>query len=438
MKCIRSLGIGNSRPRFFLSLTIVMMLVLSFSAAAQNHYYVSTSGSDSNSGTTPSAPWKTISHAVSAFSLGSGGSVIHVADGTYSQNVSVNRGGSSPTARLVIQCDNGVASALAAQGHCMFSGSGVAFNLSGGSNFDIRGFDIGNNPNQMTAIDGQPCGPAGHSTCLDSVHILGNYIHDSAQNAPLDSSGCVILGTAPGAILPINHHGWYVNDLQVVGNIILRHGPLPKAACNTGPNGLYIDTQGAIIENNLIVQVHNIGIQNYGQDCNARISNNTVITAHFGMIITGGGEAQCTSGHNTINNNIILNTISSKFWGNIGCDASHPNLIGHNITDGVGADFDRTPNSCSTVSSLIHASGASLFVNYKTDGTGDYSLKAASPADAAGFTECTSGGAAPCVPTVDISALARSASTPSIGVFEGAASGASLPSAPTGLTAQVQ
>ena len=60
---------------------------------------------------------------------------------------------------------------------------------------------------------------------------------------------------------------------------------------------MYIDTQGAIIQNNLIVQVHNWGIQYYGQDCNARISNNTIITAHFGMNTTGGGEGVCTSGH---------------------------------------------------------------------------------------------------------------------------------------------
>ena len=73
VKWIRSLGIGNSRPRFLLAPAIVLMLALSLSAAAQNQYYVSTTGSNSSSGTSPSTPWRTCSHAIAAFSLGGGG-----------------------------------------------------------------------------------------------------------------------------------------------------------------------------------------------------------------------------------------------------------------------------------------------------------------------------------------------------------------------------
>jgi len=431
-------GIGNSRTRFLLALT-TMLLVLSLSAVAQNNYYVSPSGSDSNNGTSPGTAWKTVNHAISSFSLGSGGAVIHVADGTYSENVSVNRGGSSPTARLVIQCDNGIANAQAAQGHCKFNGSGFAITGGGtANNYDIRGFDIGNNPNMTVGYDGLYCGSGTQSTCNNSVHIIGNYFHDLAQNAPLDSNGCVLLGHSPGAILILNQHNHFVTDTQVIGNIIFRAGLLPRSQCNTGTNGMYIDTKAATIQNNLIVQVHNWGMQVYGEDCDQIVTNNTVITAHFGMNTTGGGEGVCTSGHNTIANNILMNTLSNKIWGLIGCDSSHPNLIGNIITDGIGADFDRTQLSCSTITPMVHASGASLFVNYKTDGTGDYHLKAGSPADAAGTILCASGGITPCVPKVDISTLARSTKTPSIGVFEGATSGAALPSAPTGLTAQVQ
>src|ERR1700675_337357 len=94
VKWIRSLGIGDSRPRFLLALTIVMMLLLSLSAAAQNQYYVSTSGNDSNNGTSSSTPWRTCSHAMASFSLGGGGAVITFAPGNYGTVCSVNRGGS--------------------------------------------------------------------------------------------------------------------------------------------------------------------------------------------------------------------------------------------------------------------------------------------------------------------------------------------------------
>src|SRR5216684_4044170 len=45
-------------------------------------YYVSTSGSDLNDGS-QTHPWFTIQHAINSFILGPGGTVIHVAGGTY-------------------------------------------------------------------------------------------------------------------------------------------------------------------------------------------------------------------------------------------------------------------------------------------------------------------------------------------------------------------
>src|SRR5271167_2208355 len=104
VKWIRPLGIGNSRPRFLLVLTIAMMMLFSLSAAAQNQYYVSTSGSDSNNGTSASTPWQSCSHAISSFSLGAGGAVINFAPGNYGTVCTVSRGGSSPTVRLVLKC----------------------------------------------------------------------------------------------------------------------------------------------------------------------------------------------------------------------------------------------------------------------------------------------------------------------------------------------
>lgn len=442
MKWTHSFEIGNTRPRFLLAMTVVMMLVLSLSAAAQNNYYVSPSGSDSNNGTSPGTAWKTVNKAISSFALGSGGAVIHVADGTYG-NVSVSRGGSSPTVRLVIQCDNGIASSLAAQGHCKFNGSGTAWSLNNGSNFDIRGFDIGGNGNQFDAIVGIPCGSMGHSTCLDSVHIIGNYIHDLAQNISLDSSGCSPFGQAPGAVLLLNHHGWYVNDTQVIGNTIFRYGPPSNPNCNTGPNGLYIDTQGAIIQNNLIVQVYNFGIQYYGQPCNAVISNNTIITNNAAMTVSGGGEGICTPGNMTISNNIMFNSKIAKIHqiSSFPCsDSGHQSLFAHNISDGAGADFNNAPaTSCNTItpSTFAHVSPNGIFVNYKTDGSGDYHLAPGSMAIAAGTNQCVAGGKAPCVPRLDLAAANRP-NLPSLGVFEADSGMASAPPAPSGLTAIVQ
>jgi hypothetical protein len=434
-------GIGPSR--LWLILITIVMFLPSLSASAQNHYYVSVSGNDSNSGASPSTAWRTINHAISAFSLGSGGAVIHVADGTYS-NVSVNRGGSSPTVRLVIQCDNGLASSLVAKGHCKFPGSDFAWTLTGGSNFDIRGMDIGGNPDQRVAINGIPCGSAGHSACLDSVHIVGNYIHDLNQTVPVDANGCNIRGTGPAAILILNHHFMYVDDLQVTGNFIKNFGP-PNypLSCNASNYGMYIDTQNATIENNVIVHVGVFGIQNYGQPCGTRISNNTFINAHFAMTVSGDGEGICTPGKVTINNNIMVGMKKGAIGqiSQLPCtDSAHQSFFGNNISDGTVSDFvNAPPASCNTTSpsTFVHASGASLFVNYQTDGTGDYHLKADSGVVGAGTTQCVSGGTSPCVPTFDLAGFTRT-NTPTPGAFEPSSSSASAPAAPSGLTARVQ
>ena len=90
--------------------------ILAQGTTEQSQFYVSPSGNDSAVGTQAS-PWLTIQHAVNSFSLGANGTIIHVAAGTYSDlnncvtsgytrvNVCISQGGSSPTVRLVLQCD---------------------------------------------------------------------------------------------------------------------------------------------------------------------------------------------------------------------------------------------------------------------------------------------------------------------------------------------
>src|SRR5207253_186283 len=132
-----------------LMLVCAYLLVLTEPALA-NDYYVSASGNDSNDGS-QGHPWATVQNADKKFVLGATGTVIHVASGSYgSATQTLSRGGSSPTVRLAIQCDAGVASATAAMGKCMFRGAFEIFT----NNVDLVGFDIGNNPDLAIAING--------------------------------------------------------------------------------------------------------------------------------------------------------------------------------------------------------------------------------------------------------------------------------------------
>ena len=59
--------------------TLATLLLLMAASASATDYYVSTSGSDGNSGSAGS-PWRTLQHAANSVTAGD---VVHVSDGTY-------------------------------------------------------------------------------------------------------------------------------------------------------------------------------------------------------------------------------------------------------------------------------------------------------------------------------------------------------------------
>jgi len=432
-------------PRIALAVFCFNFLILS-TAALANDYYVAPTGSDSGAGSQAS-PWKTISHAIGAFSLGSNGAVIHVAAGTYASGIDITRGGSSPTVRLVLQCDPGAASATDAMGQCKITGSASGIMVEA-NNVDVVGFDIGGNASMGIGLN-SVCNPSGSTvacTTGNSNHFIGNYVHDLASSVP-NSVG--IVGCPENGAIQVgsNQHGHTTTDPQAIRNFVLNFGTNPApTGCNTA-QGVYFGSTGsgssAIIQNNLIIKAPVSGITNSDNLCNEVITNNTIISTKAGIILSGDGT-NCPGGvpgHNTIANNAIFNSTNEQVF-NVGstvdCSSGAPTLWSHNVSDGLKADFSPSRASCDTVTPTpwVHQAGSAFFVNYQTDGSGDYHLQSSSIGIAAGSTTCVSGGMSPCMPATDFDGIARAA-TVSLGAFDVAESG-SLPTAPTGLTAQVQ
>jgi hypothetical protein len=433
VKWIRSLGIGNSRPGFLLALTIVMMLLLSLSAAAQNQYYVSTSGSDSNNGTSPSTPWRTCSHAIAAFSLGGGGAVITFAPGNYGTVCNVNRGGSSPTVRLVVKCS----AQWTAGGSTGCRGLGWL--VTSANNVDIGaldqfGFEY-TDPNAQVGVDvSWQCGTAGTCSSGNGIYVLGNYLHDIGQNATGEGVGCPYAG----AILAPTGHGHTITDFRAIGNQIDHFGINGGNTCNAA-HGIYVASANGIIQNNVITRAASGAIQYYDQACNAVISNNVLASSRTGLILYGANG--CTPGLTTVSNNVIVNNSSTGFYTGSGttvCSSGRPLLFTNNLMFGNGSDFNTSPASCETRQNQRSENPATTFVRYTGTATGDYHLKAGSVAIRAGTTQCTSGAASTCAPAIDF-ALASRPGPPSLGAFEAQSNNnASAPSAPSGLTASVQ
>jgi len=119
-------------------------------AAGSTTYYVSTTGSDSNSGTSTAKPWRTIQKA--ANTMVAGDTVIVLA-GNYSERVTVSRSGSA-NAPITFQSDGGV--------------SMNGFVLNNASYITIRGFYITDTPNSWT---GYGIYVVGSNNLIEDNHI---------------------------------------------------------------------------------------------------------------------------------------------------------------------------------------------------------------------------------------------------------------------------
>jgi parallel beta-helix repeat protein len=149
----------------------------------KQNFYVSTSGSDSNSGTL-AAPWLTIQHADSASRTG--GDCINVEAGTYQAKVLIQHGGTGPTdsGYVAYRCMTLDACHVLAPN----SGGGHLWGFEGAGNFlVVDGFELdGNNAAQTDGIA---------DACLatdDETYGEGN----SAQNAGNSA-----------------HHIWVLNNI---------------------------------------------------------------------------------------------------------------------------------------------------------------------------------------------------------------------------------
>ena len=139
-----------------LSSTSDVTITVNTAPARGSTYYVSTTGNDSNAGTSTS-PWRTIQKAVNTLRAGQ---TVTVNAGTYNERVQITTSGSA-----------GSLITIRAQGTVVMQG----FNV-GGSYIKITGFEITNTPG-TSATDRS--GGSGLYLSGSNVEFSNNYIHNS-------------------------------------------------------------------------------------------------------------------------------------------------------------------------------------------------------------------------------------------------------------------
>jgi hypothetical protein len=236
-------------------------------------YYVSTTGLDSNSGTTTELPWRHIQYAAS---LAAAGDIINVRAGVYNEAVTVSGSGSATAGPITFQSYPGELATVDGTGLSVTDGESGLFNISNNNYITISGFEI--RDFASTSIKQVPIGIY-IQNAADNVQLLANYVHNITTTAATNENNC---GSDALAIGVYGSSATPVSNLTISGNEVSNN--LTGCSETVSVDGNVV---GFAITNNLIHDNNNIGIDAIGyegvapsgsndQAQNGLISGNTV------------------------------------------------------------------------------------------------------------------------------------------------------------------
>jgi parallel beta-helix repeat protein len=310
------------------------------------HLYVATTGSDSNSGTQTS-PFRTITRAAN---VASPSTTVHVAPGTYRENVRTSVDGiASGRIRYVSDTKWGA----------KIIGSGKdAMWTNNGNYTEISGFDISGS------------GRLGILNTASHTLISNNHVHDLTV-----SGGCTGNGGAG-----INNGNYRGSDDDIIGNVVHDIGVPGK--CN-GVQGIYHSNLRGRIYNNIVYRASAYGIHLWHAADNVIVANNTVFangaaSVGGGIVIgAGDGPGGVVLNNTQVINNIVYNNPAASIYEYCypgqNCIGSG-NTIANNLVYRNGSGITLRAGSASGT-----IAADPQFVDYQANGTGNYRLKRTSP-----------------------------------------------------------
>jgi len=240
-------------------------------------YYVSTTGNNSNSGTSPSTAWKTITYAISQASAGV---TLHVLPGPYPEFVNINKSGSASGGYITLISDTDKSAIIDGTNLAPGGQTGLV-SIASQSYVIVKGFEIRNF--KTTNDNLEPLGIF-VSGAGSNIQILNNHIHDIANTGTAHpASNCGSPNPqAHGVLFAGNMAPGALTNITVDGNE-LDH--MTTGCSETMTFDGNVDT--FTVTNNLIHDNNNIGIDaagffsvspnpTYDQARNGYIALNTV------------------------------------------------------------------------------------------------------------------------------------------------------------------
>ena len=351
------------KKRIPLSMVIIGVLALVWlafpiTASFASTYYVATTGNDESGNGTEGSPWKTIQGAIDKGTV-SNGDVIIVKDGTYTENVDVDK-------QLTIQSENGYASttvvAASSSDHVFYINTNnvtiTGFTIYGATGTEKAGICLYNADD--CTIENNKCGvDASHTNYIgiylryynDNNAILGNTTDSNTnQGIRLDSHSSN--NTIAGNTCEHNNSGILLlvdNDNNTItGNTCSNNDDNGIRLYNSSDNNMI---SGNTCENNSDGSGNDSGID-IDLDCiNNIIVENTFKNSKYGIVIW---SATCQNNRfylNTLSDNTTNNVYVSAGTSNTWCSPTtmyydyisgslHKNYLGNYYSDRGGNDDD--------------------------------------------------------------------------------------------------
>ena len=348
-------------------------------AHAAATYYVSPSGSDSNAGTSLTAPWKTIKHAAQ---VATAGATVNVRAGTYNEIVNVANSGSASGGFITFQPYGSEAAVLDGTGVSCCGGDMVGFfNIASKSYVIVKGFEMRNL--HATAASSEPSGVT-ITGSGSNVQVLDNRIHDIGITTALEKKngnahGIVVYGTAttPYSAVTISGNevwnmktGWSetvtfdgnVTNFTASNNVIHDNDNIGLDCIGfegTGPSG-HDQANNGVFSGNVIYNITSASNGAYAGDrsadglycdgcTNVLIERNLVYSTDLGLEATSETKGK-TGSYVTVRDNI--------FYDSYQADIS----IGGYATSAGGSDHVTMVNN--TLYEPASAVGSALQVQY--------------------------------------------------------------------------
>lgn len=346
--------------------------VQSSSGVAATEYYVATTGSDSNTGTS-NAPWKSLQHAADTVPAGS---TVYVRGGTYNQKLKITRSGSAEQGPIVFKNYNAENVTLDGKGLSVDGVEGL-IELSDVEYITVQGFDISH---YTTSSRGAvPVGIYVHGAG-SSITIADNRIHDIKSLATptgsdltgRDAHGIAVYGTkAPAPIRDIEISGnelynlvlgsseslvlnGNVDTFTLADNVIHENDNIGIDLIGfegIAPNPAYDQARNGVVKNNLVYNISSNNNPSYGKllpnDSNAA-----------GGIYVDGGKDNVIEQNYSYNNDIGIEIASEHAGRSTDNITIRSNVIYNNRLTGIamgGYDADRGSTvNCTIVNNTVY------------------------------------------------------------------------------------